>query len=273
MTRARFAAVLNAVLVLVVVGWNVWTSRHGLEGRTVGGMSDVYDTLFTPAGYAFSIWGVIFLGLIANATYQLWLAFRAGPPDDEALAEHRARFFERLGPWLMLTNAANCLWIVLWLTERTAASVVVLTSMFVFLTLALSRLDTARWDAPMEVIGLVWWPLAIYAGWVTVAVLANLSAFLAKHDVVAGDSVPWAIAMIALATAYNVTIVARRHLREHALVAVWAAIALAVRQWNGVAPVRWAALTAAALLLLVVSAHAFRHRRTLPFVRRFHRGN
>ena len=115
---------LNAFVTAAVVGWNFWTARYGLNGRTVGGMSDVYDTLFTPAGYAFSIWGFIFLGLIANALYQLWLAFRAGAPEDAALARHRATYFERLGPWLMLTNLANCTWIVLWLGEWTAASVV-----------------------------------------------------------------------------------------------------------------------------------------------------
>lgn len=276
MTRARLSAVLNALLTAGVVGWNFWTARNGLDGRTVGGMSDDYDTLFTPAGYAFSIWGFIFLGLTVNAAYQLWLAFVAKAPEDPALAKHRVTFFERIGPWLMLTNVANCLWIVLWLTEQTAASVVVLASMFVFLTVAMWRLDMARWDAPMEVIGLVWWPIAIYAGWVTVAVLANLSAFLAKHDVVSGDSAAWAIAMIVVATSYNLAIIAWRNLREHALVAIWAAVAIAVRQWQGAAPgaapgeapVKWAAVSAAAVLLVAVSAHAFRNRRTLPVLRR-----
>jgi hypothetical protein len=265
----RVWSVVNVVVVAAVVGWNFWTARFGLAGRTVGGMSDVYDTLFTPAGYAFSIWGFIFLGLVANAVYQLWLAFAAGPAADAALEEHRRAFFTRLGPLLILANLANCLWTVLWLTEQTAASVVVLASMFALLTLALHRLDMERWDAPFEVIGLVWWPLAIYTGWVTVAVLANLSAFLAKHGVVPGDSEAWAVAMIAVATAYNVALVALRNLREHALVAIWAAIAIAVRQWGNVASVQWTAVAAAAILGAVVTAHAFYNRRTLPLVRRW----
>lgn len=261
-------AVLNAALVVVVVAWNYWTSVKGLSGRTVGEMSAVYDTVFTPAGYAFSIWGFIFLGLFANAGYQLWLAFRAEPtPDDPALARHRQTFFERLGPWLLLTHVGNVLWTVVWLTEQTAASVVVLASMFVFLTVAMWRLDMERWDAPLEVLAFVWWPLAIYAGWVTVAVLANLSAFLAKHDVVPGDTAAWAIGMIVLATSYNLALIAWRNLREHALVAIWAAVAIAVRQWDGVASVRWVAVAAAVVLTLAVSAHAYRNRSTLPFVR------
>jgi hypothetical protein len=265
----RLLASVNAVVTVVVIGWNYWTARYGLAGNTVGGMSDAYDTLFTPAGYAFSIWGVIFLGLLANAAYQLWLAFLARPADDPTLRRHRSTLFERLGPWLILTNVANITWTVLWLTERTAASVVVLAAMFVFLTVALWRLEVARWDAPFEVIGLLWWPLAVYAGWVTVAVLANLSAYLAKHDIVPGDSEAWAIAMIAIATVYNLVLIARRNLREHAAVAVWAAIAIAVRQWGSVPSVQWTALAAASVLALAIAAHAFRNRRTLPLVRRF----
>jgi len=267
--RPRLLASINALVVVAVVAWNYWAGARGLGGRTVGSMSDRYDTLFTPAGYAFSIWGLIFMGLLVNAGYQLWLAFRAPEvADDDALARHRATFFERLGPLLILTNLANGLWIVLWLTEQTAASVVLLAAMFGLLTAAMWRLDMERWDAPLEVIALVWWPIVIYAGWVTVAVLANLSAWLAKHDVVSGDSAPWAIAMIAIATVYNLVMIARRNLREHALVAVWALVAIAVEQWGHVASVQWAAVVGAALLAVAVVVHAARNRQTLPLVGR-----
>ena len=109
--RPRLLASINALVVVGVVAWNYWTAARGLGGRTVGSMSDRYDTLFTPAGYAFSIWGLIFLGLLANAGYQLWLAFGgAGPAEPNTpLARHRATFFERLGPWLIVANLANAL--------------------------------------------------------------------------------------------------------------------------------------------------------------------
>jgi len=186
------------------------------------------------------------------------------------LVEHRATFFDRLGPWLLLTNVANMLWTVLWLSEQTGASVVTLAAMFVFLSLAMRRLDMQTWDAPLEVIALVWWPIVVYAGWVTVAVLANLSAFLAKHAVVPGDSEAWPIAMIAVAATVNVVLVVRRNLREHAAVAIWAFVAIAVRQWGVVTSVQWTAVVAATLLAVVISVHAFENRRTLPLLRRIH---
>ncbi|MEM9192285.1 MAG: tryptophan-rich sensory protein [Myxococcota bacterium] len=245
-TISRLYAVTNAIVTALVIGWNYWTSVYGFAGNKVGEMSDRYDTLFTPAGYAFSIWGIIFLGLLVHAGYQLWLAFRGEDPD----------FFRRLGPWLILTNLANGAWVVAWLTEFTGLSVLILASMFVFLSIAMWRLDMETWDAPFRIIALVWWPLAIYAGWVTVAVLANLSAYLSKTGIVPGTSATWAIAMIAIATGVNVVLIWRRNLREHALVAVWALAAIAVRQWGETPSVQWTATGCAALLLVLIAGHA-----------------
>ncbi len=219
-------------------------------------MSDAYDTLFTPAPYAFSIWGLIFFGLAINAGYQLVLAFRTDP----------SSHLEGLGPWLILTNLANGLWVFVWLSEWTAVSVVVLASMFVFLQIAMHRLRMETWDAPLATITLLWWPIVIYAGWVTVAVLANLSAYLAKEDLVSGTSVTWAVAMIAFATVVNLLLLWRRNLREHALVAVWAFVAIAVRQWGAQPVVAWTAVVMAGALGALVAAHAYRNRETLAFV-------
>lgn len=235
-------ALANLVVTVGVIGWNYYTAIFGFAGNTVGGLSDDYDTLFTPAGYAFSIWGVIFLGLLVHAIAQLRWAFGSG--------DHTA-FFRSLGPWLLLANVANGLWVVLWLTERTAASVPVLLSMVVFLQLAVHRLDLARAPRSRAFTWHTRVPIAIYAGWVTVAVLANLSAYLAKEGVVPNDSAAWAIGMIVIATLANVAVLWRRPLREHALVGVWALVAIAVARWGSAPAVQWSAVGGAGLLAVL----------------------
>ncbi|MFK7991235.1 MAG: tryptophan-rich sensory protein [Sandaracinaceae bacterium] len=256
MPGKRALAVLNALVTVLVIGWNYWTAAFGLDGQKVGEMSERYDSLFRPAGYAFSIWGLIFLMLATHAGYQLWLAFRRDAPSGDATLDgHRASLFGQLGPLLILTNLANGLWTVLWLTEQTAASVVVLASMCVFLALAMYRLGMNRAPAPLEVRWFVRVPLGVYAGWVTVAVLANLSAFLAKHDLVSGESAGWAIGMIALATVYNGAALLLRGLRAHTLVAVWAFVAIAVARWGEAPSVQWTAAAAAATLTVAVVMH------------------
>ena len=57
-------AILNSISILAVIAINGIAGSTGIFGETVGGISDKYNTLFTPAGYAFSIWGIIYLGLI-----------------------------------------------------------------------------------------------------------------------------------------------------------------------------------------------------------------
>lgn len=254
----RIAASFNAILVVAVIAWNYWTAAKGFNGNTVGGMSDEYDSFFRPASYAFSIWGLIFLLQVAHAGYQLKLAF--GSKDH--------RLFRELGPWLILTNVANIAWTIAWLSEWTGLSVLILSSMNVFLFIGMRRLRMEVWDAPMRVIALEWWPIVLYAGWVAVAVLANLSAWLAKEDIVPGDSVIAAVLLVAAACLYNIYVVLKRNMREHALVAVWAFVAIALAQWEAAPTVAWAAVGGAAVLVALVSVHAFKNRTTLPLVGR-----
>ncbi len=41
-----------------------------INGQTTGEVSDRFSVYFVPAGYVFSIWGLIYLGLIAYAIYR-----------------------------------------------------------------------------------------------------------------------------------------------------------------------------------------------------------
>jgi hypothetical protein len=69
--------VLLAALAMPAVAW---LSQTGQFGPTNGAISDRYPTLLVAAGYAFSIWGVIFLW---NLLFGLW-QLRRRKPDDNA---------------------------------------------------------------------------------------------------------------------------------------------------------------------------------------------
>jgi len=63
----QIAVILSIVLMIVV---NVLANALPLNGQNTGAISDRFDVYFTPAGYVFSIWGLIYIGLIAYAIYQ-----------------------------------------------------------------------------------------------------------------------------------------------------------------------------------------------------------
>jgi hypothetical protein len=76
--------------------------KRQFNGLTTGGVSDGIPSLFTPAGYVFSIWGVIYLALILYATYQALDAQRDNP---------RLR---KTGWWFVVSCAANMVWLFSW---------------------------------------------------------------------------------------------------------------------------------------------------------------
>jgi hypothetical protein len=71
----RFYAILNLIVVIAVIGWNFLSNTGEINGKSVGEVSDDLLNLFTPAGYAFAIWGIIFLGLLVNGIYQVKVAY------------------------------------------------------------------------------------------------------------------------------------------------------------------------------------------------------
>ena len=80
----------------------------------MGSLSDEYYNLFTPAGYAFAIWGVIYIGLLAFSGYQIYQAF--GSKND-------LKFLQQTSLWFVIANLANAAWVIVWLYEYTGFSI------------------------------------------------------------------------------------------------------------------------------------------------------
>ncbi len=256
---SKVYAVTNLIVTVTVIGWNYTANQLGIHGNTIASLSARYENLFTPAAYAFSIWGLIFAGLLAHAVFQVWRAFAGG--DD--------KFIQQIGPWLIVANLANAMWVWAWLSEYTGLSVALLTTITAALLVVVVRLNMERWDAPRATIFWVWWPICWYAGWVSVATLANLSAYLVKIGWIGSQSeMAWALALVIAATLLNLWMLITRNMREFAAVGAWALGAIAARQWNAVPIVAFAAAGCAVLLVVSVGAHAYRNRATNPFRRR-----
>ncbi len=249
-------AIVNLIVIIALIIWNYVANAMGIGGNTVGSLSAEYNNLFTPAGYAFSIWGIIFLGLLAHGIFQVRRAFAAGADDD---------FIALIGPWLLVANLANGTWVWAWLSEYTGLSVLVMLVILISLIIIIVRLDMERWDAPLPIIAWVWWPLSLYSGWIAVATIANVAAYLAKAGWQALFSeVAWTVIMIAVATLLNLLMIYYRNMREFALVGVWALVAIAVRHWGEIPVLQWTALAGAAVLFIAAGIHGYRNRETSP---------
>ena len=252
-------AILNSISILAVIAINGIAGSTGIFGETVGSISDKYNTLFTPAGYAFSIWGIIYLGLIAFAIFQNIRAFKN---------DTDSGFILQVGPWMVLNSLANIAWIFAWLSENIGLSLLLMLIILGTLIVMISRLNMERWDAPFPIIAFIWWPICIYSGWIAVATIANVSAFLVSVQWLAlFSAINWTVIMILVAVALNLLMIRFRNMREFAVVGVWALLAIALRHWDAIELIQWTALLGALILFVALSVHAYINRFTSPVIK------
>jgi len=252
--------IINGIAFVCVIVMNYLSNTGLLNNTTIGEVSKQYNTLFTPAGYAFSIWGIIYLLVLGFVIYQgrsLFVTVR-----DDA-------FVLKTGWWFLLSCIANCLWIITWIYGYT-----IMSSVFIFILLfslmqIVIKNSMELVDEPISVILFLWWPFVIYSGWITVASIANVSAVLVKHhwDGFGVSSTIWTILLIVIAMGINLIITWTRNMREFALVGAWALIAIYVANNDVNTTVAYTAAIAAAILIISSFTHAFKNRKTNPGIK------
>lgn len=223
---------------------------------TVAEVSATYNNLLTPAGYAFSIWGLIYIVLAVYLAYQ-WQSHLQGN-DTESL--------EPSGIWFTLSNLCNALWVIAWVNNEIGLSLIFITGLFLCLFKLVLQLRLEIWDAPVHIIFFVWWPIVIYTGWITLALPLNVAVLLKSAFLVlpAFSGATWAILGLATITTAYLLWTRYRNMREASLVGAWGFIAVAVNQWSVSGAVSGFALVMAAWLIATVAYHLHLNRDTAP---------
>jgi benzodiazapine receptor len=162
----KLRQVLNIVVFILVVAVNGLANSLPINNQTTGEISDSYPVMFTPAGYVFSIWGVIYLGLLGFVIYQALPGQRDNPR------------LERVGYWFVWSCVFNSIWIFLWHYELMPWSVLVMAGILASLILVYLRLEIGRSQVPAGETLLARLPFSIYLGWISVATIANVSVLL-----------------------------------------------------------------------------------------------
>ncbi len=250
-------AVLNLLSVLFAIMMSYFSQILELNNNTIRKLSLENDTLFTPSGFTFSIWGVIYIGLLVMAGHRLYKTFKGD--DDEGL-----NF--KTGPWFIIANVANALWVLVWLYEYAFLSVILMLIILFSLIKLILINNMERWDAPFKTIAYFWWPICLYSGWITVATIANIASVLVKYkwDGWGLTEILWANIMIVVAVIINLLMIYTRNMREFALVGVWAFIGIYFKNIEATPNVAYVAMAAAILLFLNITYHGFLNRKTNP---------
>lgn len=251
--------IFNTATLLYALVMNGLSNSSAFNGKSVGEISDKYETLFAPAGYAFSIWGLIYLLLILFVGHQ-WYQWLKQRNDTELM---------QTGIWFALGNIANGTWIIAWLGESMGASLLLMGVLLVSLIVITIELRLEIWNAPKRIIVFVWWPIAIYLGWIIVASVANTAALLVGMGWEGSflSAKTWTIVMIFAATLIYLLLIYYRNLREAALVGIWALIAIAVKHGQTNPSLVAVAIAASGILLIAIVVHAFQNKAAQQFAK------
>lgn len=250
----------NGVAFIATIFINYLSNTGLMNNTTIGKASSELQTLFTPAGYAFSIWGIIYLLLFAFVCYQGRSLFVKVRDDD---------FVLRVGGWFMVSCIANSLWVISWIYGYTGVSCIFIFMLLVSLLKIVWNNRMELWDAPITVIVFLWWPFVLYSGWVTVASIANVAAYLVKvnWDGFGISPIFWTLLMIYIATLLNLIVTWKRNMREFALVGAWGLIAIGVANQGFETTIAYAAFVAAGILIGSSLLHGAKNKDTNPFAK------
>lgn len=251
----RVRQLLNVLGALAQVGASAWVASAGTDDftrPTPGG-----DPPTTPAGYAFAIWSIVFAGAIAYAIRQ-------------AMPRQAARpIFRRMGWGTAVAFLATAAWpLVAQRREWVWATVAIFLVVAWGLGHALRALGR---EAPLTSSTdrlLVRAPIALFLGWTSVAVFANIGLALRWSGVTepGGETVS-SVALILAATAAALWVTLRRRGDAWCAGAVaWGTIAIAAAnfaEWRREPDrlVGSAALLATVLVLVTLVMGWMRRRR------------
>ena len=254
--RIRVLQVLNFVFFLLMVAVNYLAVALPINGKTTGELSNQYPNLFVPAGFTFAIWGVIYTLLLAFCIYQVQSLFSRRTSVADAVVS-------RMGGLFMLSCVFNMAWIVAWHYEFTLLSVGIMLAFLLTLVTIYQRLGIGFNALSRGEKWFVHVPFSVYLGWISIATIANVTAWLVDNSWGGFGFNPnvWTVFMLAVGVTLAAYMVLVTNGVFFGLVAMWAYFGIAARQYQSEDPSRIVAYAAMAGLVLVAIMVVARFRR------------
>ena len=216
MKNNKTLAIFNLLGFILTIILNGLANALPINGKTTGELSDAYPNLFVPAGFTFSIWGIIYLALLGFVIYQLIAAFSSKIENDG--------FIGQIGWIFVLSCLANASWIVAWHYQYVIVSLVIMLCILFSLIQIYQRLQIGLVTVPTIQKWLVHVPFSIYLGWITVATIANVTTLLVDFgwDGFGVEPEIWTMLVIVVGASIGSRVVQDRKDYAYGLVIVWA---------------------------------------------------
>jgi hypothetical protein len=206
------------VLFLGVIAVNALANILPINGYNTGQISAFYPNAFVPAGFTFSIWGVIYLLLLS---YTIGFTYYTLKQEQYPKA---FALIERINIYFLLTCVFNMSWIVAWHYLQIELSLVIMLLFLITLIQLFLKSNTIARDLTLTQRFILQTPFIVYLGWISVATIANTTALLVAYKWTALSIAPvyWSASMILIAIVLAALMLKKFKAVPFALVVTWA---------------------------------------------------
>lgn len=225
---------LITIIYFVMIAVNAAAVLLPLNGMTTEEVSDTYPNLFAPAGLTFSIWSVIYLGLAGFVVYQ-WFK----PTKQSVLNDLQVR--RKLSLLFISSSILNSVWLLAWQYLQIDLSVVIMLALLIVLIYTNHMLTKA--SLTKKDYFFIRLPFSIYFGWITIATIANITAFLVDKNiaVLQNNQVMWTIIILIVGLVIIATTIIRNQDIAYGLATLWAYYGILLKHqaldgWAGAYP-------------------------------------
>ncbi|WNF36742.1 TspO/MBR family protein [Bacillaceae bacterium IKA-2] len=198
--------IINLFALIFVIIINYLSNSLPFNQQTTSEIANRLEVLFTPSGYVFSIWGLIYF-LLA-----VWV-FRGFSKNRRDLP-----IYAVATPLFVLSCLLNSFWLFLWHYQYFLLSVVIMVSLLITL-IYLYKVVKKSASSFGDIV-----PFSVYLGWVSVATIANISYVLVEIDWnrFGLSDVFWTVTLLLIATGLAILFRLRENDAVFPLVFVWA---------------------------------------------------
>lgn len=235
-------AIATFIAILTTLSVNVLSNFFPPQGLNIGEIATtiLQGVQITPASYAFAIWGLIYLGLIAYGIYQLFPSQRS------------QILIRQVDIRLIVACLAQIIWVYVFTMQLFWLSVAAMLAILLALIAAYLKLDPGNLPVTRERRWLVYMPFSVYLGWISVATIVNIASALYSSGWQGWglSDATWTVIMLIVGTVVAGRVAYQRRDVAFTLVFVWAYGAIAVRQFAE--PAIWVTAGGAAMILIAI---------------------
>ena len=240
--------IINILAVVFTIVMNALANIITFGGVNTGEAADRFFSYFTPAGYVFSIWSIIYTLLIIFIIYQV----RSN--------QVNAEYLGKIGYIYLLNGIFNVTWLLafhfavdtpllLLLTEPLMLGILA-TLLYVYV-----KLEIGVSEVPLSQKLAVHLPVSVYLGWISVATIANTASVLNEFLTIPLDTqYLWTALVLVVALLLAIIMMVMRKDIAYGLVVVWAAIGIYAK-WTTIEVIPiiyWTALIVAIVIVIAI---------------------